>query len=133
MEQLSTALESNQYFFYGIFCSESHKLISYITLQYISDTPQLSKYESKGGEFEILNIATHTDFQGKGFAEKLLTFCINFAKEKDANLFFLDVREFNTPAKNLYIKLGFQVISTRKNYYSTNKGKENALIMQLQL
>jgi ribosomal-protein-alanine N-acetyltransferase len=42
---------------------------------------------------------------------------------------FLEVRESNSPAIQLYVKKGFDLISRRKNYYPADNGREDALIM----
>ena len=41
----------------------------------------------------------------------------------------LEVRKSNLVAINLYQKLGFEIVGTRKNYYFDNR--EDALIMTL--
>ena len=41
----------------------------------------------------------------------------------------LEVRKSNLVAINLYQKLGFEIVGTRKKYYSDNR--EDALIMTL--
>ena len=56
----------------------------------------------------------------------LIENAINELKNQDLNKVLLEVRESNLPAKNLYIKHGFEQISIRKKYYSDG---ENAVIL----
>ena len=42
---------------------------------------------------------------------------------------WLEVRESNQVALNLYQEVGFNEIDRRVNYYPTSKGKEDAIIM----
>ena len=79
-------------------------------------------------EAEILNIATDINFQRKGLGEKLLKECIERLKSQKVKNLFLEVRQSNHAAKNLYSKMGFKTIGIRKNYYSDN---EDANMMQL--
>ena len=79
-------------------------------------------------EAEILNIAIDINFQRKGLGEKLLKECIERLKSKKVKNLFLEVRQSNHAAKNLYSKMGFKTIGIRKNYYSDN---EDASMMQL--
>jgi len=79
-------------------------------------------------EAEILNIAIDINFQRKGLGEKLLKECIERLKSQKVKNLFLEVRQSNHAAKNLYSKIGFKTIGIRKNYYSDN---EDANMMQL--
>ena len=49
--------------------------------------------------------------------------------EKGQNNLFLEVKEDNIQAINLYLKLGFKKINERKNYY----GSKTAIIMMKEL
>ena len=46
---------------------------------------------------------------------------------------FLEVRESNDAAINLYNKFGFNELGIRANYYKRDKGREDAIIMGLTL
>ena len=47
---------------------------------------------------------------------------------------FLEVRQSNLPAINLYTKLGFEPVGERRDYYAmAGGGRENAIIMKYQL
>ncbi|MDE6384743.1 MAG: ribosomal protein S18-alanine N-acetyltransferase [Eubacterium sp.] len=77
------------------------------------------------GEADIVRVAVLPEYRRRGIAEKLLlkSFEIN---ETDA--VFLDVRESNSAAINLYKSLGFKDTGIRKNYYSNPT--ENAILMK---
>jgi ribosomal-protein-alanine N-acetyltransferase len=75
-------------------------------------------------EREILNLAVAQRFRRSGAATLLLQHELKHA----ANL-FLEVRESNQAARNLYKKLGFQEIDKRKAYY--RNPPESAIVMQL--
>ena len=53
--------------------------------------------------------------------------------EKKANTIFLEVRQTNVRAINMYQMAGFNEIGLRKNYYPAANSKENAVIMALML
>ena len=76
-------------------------------------------------EAELLLIATHPQHLRQGHAEALLkqTF-----QKLTVKTIFLEVRESNQAAKQLYKKLGFLEISTRKAYYQNPI--ENASILK---
>lgn len=81
------------------------------------------------GEAHILNLCIHPHFQHQGLGEQLLKESLQAAKQQKAAIAYLEVRVTNHRAIRLYKKLGFQLISTRKNYYVTEQGhKEDALI-----
>lgn len=77
------------------------------------------------GEADIVRVAVLPEYRRQGIAEKLLlkSFEIN---ETDA--VFLDVRESNAAAINLYKSLGFEDTGIRKDYYSNPT--ENAILMK---
>lgn len=70
--------------------------------------------------YEIFEIAVSKKFRNQGLASSLMNM---LPQDKDI---FLEVRESNIPAINLYLKFGFEIISKRKFYYSNN---ETAIIM----
>lgn len=78
-------------------------------------------------EADITNIAVSKPHKKKGVATKLLEDLITKLKEKDVNSIFLEVRESNVAATNLYEKLGFIKSGTRRNFYEAPL--ENATIM----
>lgn len=75
---------------------------------------------------DISIVITSKDFVNKGVASSLLTNLINYCKRLNIENIFLEVRESNSIAINLYEKFKFTKISTRKNYYADNN--EDALV-----
>jgi len=84
-------------------------------------------------EGHILTLGIAADWQKKGLGKKLLQFLIQSAREQNAKSVFLDVRESNHGAAQLYKQMGFQHIATRKGYYPAMCGREDALVMRLML
>lgn len=84
-------------------------------------------------EAHILTLGIAANWQKKGLGKKLLQHFIQHAREQNAKSIFLDVRESNHNAAQLYKKMGFQQIATRKGYYPAMCGREDALVMQLML
>ena len=79
------------------------------------------------GEVQISNFAVHPDFREKGIGEAVMRSVIKAIQRDGAVYVFLEVRPSNLAARNLYKKLGFKVLGTRKGYYQTPL--EDALIM----
>jgi ribosomal-protein-alanine N-acetyltransferase len=46
---------------------------------------------------------------------------------------FLEVRPSNVDAAQLYLKRGFEEIGSRPAYYQAENGREDALVMRLEL
>ena len=88
-------------------------------------------YHNILGEAEITNFVVAKKFQRQGIALKLLQSCLEKLSAENVEQVFLEVRESNQSAIQLYQKSGFIKIGTRKNYYA--QPKENALMMQLTL
>jgi polysaccharide biosynthesis protein PslH len=64
-------------------------------------------------EREILNVAVHPDFRRLGIASELLQTEI----KSHTGVHFLEVRESNAAARQLYARLGFKVVGARPQYY----------------
>ena len=78
------------------------------------------------GEMQILNVTTAPAWRRQGVADRLLTHA--FVRCRDAGLTsaWLEVRESNLAAINLYRRHGFVVTGSRRGYY---RDGENALLM----
>jgi ribosomal-protein-alanine N-acetyltransferase len=66
-------------------------------------------------EVEILNLAVAPEFRRRGIARALLAPLL----EGVHGAVFLEVRESNSAARNLYKSIGFEEISRRPDYYRT--------------
>ena len=72
-------------------------------------------------ELNILNLAVKKEFRRQSVAKGLLEHVFNFGKERKIQKVYLEVREGNLPALNLYKTYGFKIIGTRENYYPDSK------------
>ncbi len=82
-------------------------------------------------EAHIMNIAVMSQSRRSGVGTRVLELMIGEAKQRGAEIMFLEVRVSNLAAIKLYEKFGFMPIGVRKNYYSDNN--EDALIMTLEI
>jgi ribosomal-protein-alanine N-acetyltransferase len=80
-------------------------------------------------EASILNVAVHPQWQGQGKARLLLQATLDLLSQQGAKRCLLEVRDSNTVARGLYQSMGFQVDGRRQNYYPTQSGREDALLM----
>lgn len=79
-------------------------------------------------EAHILNICISKDLQGRGFGKKLLYKLLDVAEQSDVDSVFLEVRDSNTAAIQLYEQEGFNRIGLRKAYYPADDGHEDAIV-----
>lgn len=77
--------------------------------------------------YNLLLIAVREEFKNQNIATKLIKKLENIAKNKNIEKIWLEVKENNFPAINLYKKNDFTNIYLRRNYY---KSGENALIFE---
>jgi ribosomal-protein-alanine N-acetyltransferase len=80
-------------------------------------------------EVHIATIATHPDFRRQGIAQKLLTHALRYTADEGAVTSFLEVRESNLAAQEMYRKFGYENSGRRKRYYKDND--EDAILMTL--
>jgi len=87
------------------------------------------------GEAHILNLCVHPLYQRQGYGQQILEHLLALAREKSVDTIFLEVRASNTAALSLYLKLGFNQIAIRNNYYPIyqSRDREDALILALTL
>lgn len=81
-------------------------------------------------EIHIATIATHPDFRRQGIARKLLSHTLSYAVDEGAQSSFLEVRESNLAAQEMYRQFGYQVTGRRRRYYRDND--EDAILMNLE-
>ena len=84
------------------------------------------------GEAHVLNICVAPTEQGQGIGRKMLEHLIETARGR-AETMFLEVRPSNTVAIALYEDMGFNEIGVRKGYYQSEHGREDALMLALQI
>ena len=85
-------------------------------------------------EATLFNIAVDPAEQGRGYGKALLQGLITELSQKDVITLWLEVRESNIKAQQLYTQLGFNEVTVRKHYYPLPDGKkENAIVMALYL
>lgn len=85
------------------------------------------------GESHLLNVCIAPDYQGEGLGRILVEHILKCARGKDAERIFLEVRPTNQVAIQLYASLGFKEIGVRKGYYPAVDGREDALVLALDL
>lgn len=84
-------------------------------------------------ESELLEIAVQPAMQGRGYGKALLAQAIALARRNGAVRMFLEVRESNARARKMYTSFGFEETGRRRNYYPTENGREDAILMTAQL
>ena len=85
------------------------------------------------GEAHVLNLCTAPEVQGRGHGRRLLRAILQLARGRGAQRVFLEVRPSNKPAIALYHDEGFNEIGRRPRDYPARDGREDALVMALEL
>lgn len=84
------------------------------------------------GEAHVLNVSVDPAEQKQGIGRKMMENAIDYARGR-AETVFLEVRPSNIHAIALYEDLGFNEIGIRKGYYPAENGREDAIMLALQL
>ena len=85
------------------------------------------------GEAHVLNVCVAPAQQGQGHGTRLMKRLIDLARWHRAERIFLEVRPSNAHAIRLYDQLGFNEIGKRPNYYPAKRGREDAVVMAMEL
>jgi ribosomal-protein-alanine N-acetyltransferase len=82
-------------------------------------------------EWELENIVVAEESRRRGIGTHLLGELIDHARSGNGNAIYLEVRESNQTARELYCKVGFEETGSRKGYYATPP--EDAILYRLSL
>lgn len=117
--QLAGFLEKTRYQCFGLF--QLNRLLAFCVFTTVLD------------EAELLQIAVTPAEQGRRLANQLFLLAADKLGAENIHRILLEVRVSNTPAVQLYKRLGFSEDGVRKGYYPTTTGREDALLMSLSL
>ncbi len=85
------------------------------------------------GECHLLNLCIAPGWQGMGHGSLMLDHSIHNARRQGCESMFLEVRPSNPVGFGLYERRGFVTLGRRPNYYRSDNGREDAIIMSLSL
>lgn len=85
------------------------------------------------GEAHILNVCVAPELQGRGLGRKLVRAILHVARGRAAERVFLEVRPSNKGAIALYHDEGFNEIGRRPRYYPAKDGREDAIVMAMEI
>ncbi|MFM9151832.1 MAG: ribosomal protein S18-alanine N-acetyltransferase, partial [Candidatus Planktophila sp.] len=92
---------------YLVACNSQHQIVGWAG----------AMCAAEGSDTSIMTIAVDPDYRLRGIARHMLTSLIDWAYSKNSPTIFLEVETKNLAAQALYIAEGFEVISSRKDYY----------------
>ncbi len=104
LEQYEAAFAQSSFVAFGLY--QENQLLAYVSLYHTLD------------EMEILNIAVAPQYRRQNLGYILLGKALEQGKGMGVERVVLEVRVGNIPARNLYEKLGFAQVGTRKKYYA---------------
>ena len=102
--------------FHALGIRVQHIIIAYVTFFFVVD------------EMEIVNLAVRKEYRRMGWGQFLFGGLRTFARDHRVHRIFLEVRNSNLAARELYVKNGFSLVGVRTNYYALEG--EDALIME---
>ena len=85
-------------------------------------------------EMHLLNITVARAHQGCGHARLMHSTLVQEARSRHATRLWLEVRQSNEHARQIYAHLGYREIAIRRGYYPAPQGRrEDAVVMALDL
>lgn len=85
-------------------------------------------------EAHLLNITVAPERQGQGWALMMLDALSLWARRQGAHCLWLEVRQSNGRALQVYERYGFERLGLRKDYYpAARQQREHAVVMRLNL
>jgi ribosomal-protein-alanine N-acetyltransferase len=110
------SLPENARVFFTVARDVGSALSGYVVAWYVMD------------EGELANLAVAPAAREQGIGRALLDSMLDDARSREIAQIYLEVRESNSAARQLYASRGFQEVGKRKGYYRTPK--EDALILR---
>ena len=80
-------------------------------------------------EAHLLNLCIEPAAQGRGLGGFMLDHAMRCATQDGSRVIYLEVRPSNAAALSLYGRAGFVRIGVRRNYYHSDVGREDALVL----
>ena len=80
-------------------------------------------------EVHLLNISVLPEAQGAGRGSSLLSYLFDLARMRAATRMLLEVRPGNVSGQGFYGRHGFLEIGRRRDYYPSQDGREDAIVM----
>lgn len=102
-------------------CHDALDLVGYAVLMNASD------------EVHLLNLSVAGHHQRQGHGARMLEFLIGNARAAKAGKIILEVRPSNDAGRRLYANCGFRQLGIRRDYYPAALGREDALVLALDL
>lgn len=84
-------------------------------------------------EAHLLNLCLAESARGRGLGRRMLKHLTLQAMGEGARVLFLEVRPSNAGALRLYKGAGFRRVGVRRGYYQAAGGREDALVLALNL
>lgn len=84
-------------------------------------------------ECHLLNISVVPELQRQGHGSAVLAYLCDLARAQGARRMLLEVRAGNRSGLGLYRRHGFAEIGRRRAYYQAHDGREDAIVMALDL
>ncbi len=84
-------------------------------------------------ECHLQNISVIENMRRQGVGDFMLDILIKRMKLAQLKVALLEVRRSNKIAQDFYRKNDFDELSVRKDYYQTKNGREDAIIMRLEV
>lgn len=85
------------------------------------------------GEAHVLNLCVDPNAQGQGAGRAMLRCLLEVARKHGAESAYLEVRPTNEHALALYRSEGFRTVGTRRAYYPSEQGREDAFVLSCAL
>lgn len=85
------------------------------------------------GESHVLNLCVSVAWQGRRLGREMLGRLLGVARDHHAQTALLEVRPSNRRALRLYEGMGFGEVGIRRGYYPARQGREDALLLALDL
>lgn len=83
-------------------------------------------------ESHLLNLTVQPAHQHRGHAHRLMRELVAHARERESISLWLEVRESNQRAREVYRRYGFEQVGWRRSYYPAAAGqREDACVMRL--
>ena len=79
-----------------------------------------------GEESDLLNLAVHSQYRHMGLGKELMGFYIDFCRERQTKMFYLETGISNEAAIHLYQSFDYHPTGVRTKFF---RGKEDALLM----